>query len=75
MRYLQDPESKAWNLSDDPWITTIVDLDTGQVLGIVDGRDHKGTGDWPFARPAPWHGCRWWKEVEVLIVTGATTGR
>ncbi|WP_255771709.1 transposase [Pseudarthrobacter sulfonivorans] len=32
-------------------MTTIVDLDTGQVLGVVDGRDHKGVADWLFARP------------------------
>jgi hypothetical protein len=25
-------------------MTTIVDLDAGQVLGVVDGRDHKGVG-------------------------------
>ena len=36
------------------WMTTIVDLDTGQVLGVVDGRDHKGVGDWLFARPLEW---------------------
>ncbi|WP_278184699.1 transposase [Arthrobacter sp. S39] len=30
------------------------DLDTGQVLGVVDGRDHKGVGDWLFARPLEW---------------------
>ncbi|WP_200831477.1 hypothetical protein [Arthrobacter sp. SLBN-112] len=30
---------------------TIVDLDTGQILGVVDGRDHKGVGDSPSARP------------------------
>lgn len=36
---------------DDP---TIVDLDTGQVLCIVDGRDHKGVGDWLFALPLEW---------------------
>jgi transposase len=35
-------------------MTTIVDLDTGQSLGIVDGRDHKGVGDWLFARPLEW---------------------
>ena len=35
-------------------MTTIVDLDTGQVLGVVDGRDHKGVGDWLFARPLAW---------------------
>ena len=32
-------------------MTTIVDLDTGQVLGIVDGRDREGAGEWLFARP------------------------
>jgi len=31
-----------------------VDLDTGWVLGMVDGRDHKGVGDWLFARPLAW---------------------
>lgn len=35
-------------------MTTIVDLDTGQVLGVVDGRDSKGVGDWLFARPLQW---------------------
>nr|WP_275898058.1 transposase [Arthrobacter sp. Alg241-R88] len=32
----------------------LVDLDTGQVLGIVDGRDSEGVGDWPFARLLQW---------------------
>jgi transposase len=53
VRYFQDPESKAWTRFE-PWMTTIVDLDTGQVLGVVDGRDHKGVGDWLFARPLAW---------------------
>jgi hypothetical protein len=35
-------------------MTTIVDLETGQVLGVVDGRDHKGVGEWLFARPLAW---------------------
>ena len=35
-------------------MTTIVDLDTGQVLGIVDGRDSDGVGEWLFARPLQW---------------------
>jgi transposase len=35
-------------------MTTIVDLDTGQVLGIVDGRDSEGVGNWLFARPLQW---------------------
>ena len=53
MRYFQDPSTKAWTRFE-PWMTTIVDLDTGQVLGVVDGRDHKGVGDWLFARPLEW---------------------
>jgi transposase len=35
-------------------MTTIVDLDTGQVLGIVAGRDSEGVGNWLFARPLEW---------------------
>ncbi|MFJ6314437.1 ISL3 family transposase [Pseudarthrobacter oxydans] len=53
VRYFQDPSTKAWTRFE-PWMTTIVDLDTGQVLGVVDGRDHKGVGDWLFARPLEW---------------------
>ncbi|MHA7178454.1 ISL3 family transposase [Arthrobacter sp. Sr24] len=36
------------------WMTTIVDLDTGQVLGVVDGRDHAGVGAWLIQRPLEW---------------------
>ncbi|WP_207597783.1 transposase [Arthrobacter sp. D5-1] len=46
-------------------MTTIVDLATGQGLGVVDGHDHK------LYRTV----CTWWKEIEVLIITGATTGK
>lgn len=53
VRYFQDPESKTWTRFE-PWMTTIVDLETGQVLGVVDGRDHKGVGEWLFARPLAW---------------------
>ncbi len=28
-----------------PLMTTIVDPDTGQVLGIIEGRDHKSVED------------------------------
>lgn len=49
----QDPSTKAWTRFE-RWMTTIVNLATGQVLGVVDGRDHKGVGDWLFARPLEW---------------------
>lgn len=53
VRYFKDPETNAWKRYE-PWMTTIVDLDTGQVLGVVDGRDSRGVGDWLFARPLDW---------------------
>jgi transposase len=53
VRYFRDPASGSW-IRHEPWMSTIVDLDTGQVLGVVDGREHKGVGDWLFARPLAW---------------------
>jgi transposase len=53
VRFFKDPQTRQWKRYE-PWMTTIVDLDTGQVLGIVDGRDSKGVGDWLFARPLQW---------------------
>ena len=53
VRYFQDTATGAWTRFE-PWMTTIVDLDTGQVLGVVDGRVPKGVGDWLFARPLEW---------------------
>ncbi|TAP38043.1 ISL3 family transposase [Arthrobacter sp. S39] len=53
VRFFRDPESSSW-VRHEPWMTTIVDLDTGQVLGVVDGRDHQGVSDWLFARPLAW---------------------
>ncbi|VXB55415.1 hypothetical protein ARTHRO9AX_180341 [Arthrobacter sp. 9AX] len=49
VRFFRDPATKAWKPSE-PWMATIVDLDTGQVLG----RDREGLGDWLFARPLEW---------------------
>lgn len=53
VRFFKDPKTGAWSRYE-PWMTTIVDLDTGQVLGIVDGRDSRGVGDWLFKRPLEW---------------------
>jgi hypothetical protein len=53
VRYQRDPATQAWTRFE-PWMTTIVDLDTGQALGVVDGRDHKGVGDRLFAWPLAW---------------------
>jgi transposase len=53
VRFWRADEGSPW-VRIEPWMTTIVDLDTGRVLGIVDGRDSTGVGDWLFARPLEW---------------------
>ena len=53
VRFFHDPATKTWTRYE-PWMSTIVDLDTGQVLGIVDGRDSTGVGNWLFKRPLQW---------------------
>ena len=62
VRFFKDPQTGQWKRYE-PWMTTIVDLDTGQILGIVDGRDSKGVGDWLFARPLEWR-----LGVQVVVI-------
>ncbi|MFN8075219.1 MAG: integrase core domain-containing protein [Kineosporiaceae bacterium] len=38
----------------EPWMSTIVDVDTGGVLGVVDGRGAAGVAAWLAARPQEW---------------------
>ena len=47
----------------EPWMTTLVDADTGRVLGVVDGRDCAGVGTWLAARSAAWR-----EAVEVVAI-------
>lgn len=53
VRFYKDPVTRKWTRYE-PWMSTIVDLDTGQVLGVVDGRDSEGIGNWLFNRPLAW---------------------
>jgi len=53
VRFFQDPGTKAWTRYE-PWRMTMVDLDTEQVLAVVDRRDNKGVRDWIFAPPLDW---------------------
>src|SRR5690625_1360095 len=46
-------EAGGWRRFE-PWMTTLVDLTTGQVLGIVDGRDSAAVGQWLAARCQQW---------------------
>ncbi|WP_159701006.1 hypothetical protein [Arthrobacter sp. 18067] len=58
VRFLRDTATKALKRYE-PWMTTIVDLDTGQVLEFVDGRHNTGIGEWLFACSLQWRrACR-----------------
>ncbi len=54
----------------EPWMTTFVDLDTGQVLGVVDGRDAAGVGAWLAARALTWR-----EQVEVVAINPSAAVR
>ncbi|MGP9615386.1 transposase, partial [Brachybacterium sp. AOP42-B2-9] len=47
----------------EPWMTTLVDLATGQVLGIVDGRDSRAVGDWLAQRSELWR-----ERIEIVAI-------
>jgi transposase len=47
----------------EPWMTTLVDADTGRVLGVVDGRGSAGVGTWLAARSHAWRDA-----VEVVAI-------
>ncbi|MDV7090994.1 ISL3 family transposase [Rhodococcus opacus] len=61
VRYFRLPTGK-WRRYE-PWMSTVVDLDTGRVLGVVDGRDNKGVGAWLAARPQAWR-----DRIEVVAI-------
>ncbi|WP_142027966.1 transposase [Blastococcus colisei] len=61
VRFFRD-ESGGWRRYE-PWMTTLVDTDTGRVLGVVDGRDSTGVGAWLAARSQTWRGS-----VEVVAI-------
>jgi transposase len=47
----------------EPWMTPLVDTDTGRVLGVVDGRDSAGVGSWLAAGSQAWRNA-----VEVVAI-------
>ncbi len=61
VRYFRRPDG-TWARFE-PWMTTFVDLDTGQVLGVVDGRDSAGVGAWLAARTPAWR-----EGIEVVAI-------
>lgn len=61
VRFFRD-EHGGWRRYE-PWMTTLVDADTGRVLGVVDGRDSAGVGTWLAARSPAWRDA-----VEVVAI-------
>ena len=61
VRYSREPDG-SWRRYE-PWMTTLVDTDTGRVLGVVDGRDSAGVGGWLAARSPAWRDA-----VEVVAI-------
>ena len=53
-------EDGSWRRVE-PWMTTFTDLATGQVLGVVDGRDSAAVKSWLRARP------RWWRHRVAVV--------
>jgi transposase len=62
VRYYRQPDG-GWRRRYEPWMTTLVDTDTGRVLGVVDGRDSAGVGTWLAARSQAWRDT-----VEVVAI-------
>jgi transposase len=52
VRFFREP-SGAWRRFE-PWMSTVVNVDTGQVLGVVDGRDSIAIGGWLQQRAKGW---------------------
>lgn len=54
----------------EPWMTTFVDLASGEVIDVVDGRDSAAVADWLAAQP------RWWRRrVEVVAIDPSASFR
>jgi transposase len=61
VRWFRD-ENDGWRRVE-PWMSTIVNADCGQVLGIVDGRDSAAVGGWLAARSQAWR-----NRIEVVAI-------
>jgi hypothetical protein len=68
VRFFRDGAG-AWRRFE-PWMTTLVDLATGQVLGVVDGRDSTAVGAW-LASPSQ----AWLEGVEVVAIDPSASFR
>jgi transposase len=68
VRFYRRPDG-TWRRYE-PWMSTIVDADTGQVLGVVDGRHAAGVGAWLGERSLAWR-----ERVQVVAIDPSATYR
>ncbi len=62
VRWYKDDADGSWRRIE-PWMTTFINLATGQVIGVVDGRDSAAVKTWLKTRP------RWWRHrVRVVAI-------
>jgi transposase len=61
VRWFRDDQG-GWRRVE-PWMSTIVNTDCGQVLGIVDGRDSAAVGGWLAERSQAWR-----DRIEVVAI-------
>jgi transposase len=62
VRWFRDPDHGGWRRVE-PWMSTIVNADCGQILGIVDGRDSAAVGGWLAQRSEAWRA-----RIEVVAI-------
>jgi transposase len=61
VRWFRD-EAGGWRRVE-PWMTTIVNADSGQILGIVDGRHSAAVGGWLGQRSPAWR-----ERIEIVAI-------
>lgn len=68
VRWFKD-QAGGWRRIE-PWMSTFVDQDTGEVIDVVDGRDAAAVADWLAAQP------RWWRRrVQVVAIDPSASFR
>ena len=63
VRWFRDPDQHGRWRRVEPWMTCLVDLSSGNVIDLVDGRDSAAVRTWLEAQP------KWWRRrVEVVAI-------
>ncbi len=62
VRWYKHDDTGVWQRIE-PWMTTMVNLDTGAVIDVVDGRNAAAVAQWLAAKP------KWWlRRVKVVAI-------